>query len=740
VRLTNAGRFVHDGDYASAIAEYQSVLTGTGSTDEIEEAQFGLGEAALRQGDLVAAENALTQFIAAYPDSTRLADAWFLLAETRFASGNYTGAVEAYRDYLARRGDVIESTVQERSGDAYDAAGDPAAAIDAYRRAIVTAPNTSIAAGQREKLALVYRLRGDFDSAIEQYRAILSFAQIDSYRARVLLLHGQTLVDSGDTSGYDVFLDLVNTYPRTGEAYDALVSLINAGVEVNSFQRGLVDYYAGQYDAAVAAFNTAIDSTADHADAHYYAGLSHRAAGNTPAAIAQLDALIEDHPQSQFWGQAWIDKAVAQSLGGDLDAAIDTLTQFAEDYPGAALAPDALLRAGLLLERAAEYDRAAETYRALQAAYPFADSAPGALFAAGVNAYRANDTDAAIDAWRVLSDTYPTADRYPAALLWQGKMIRNTTNSKRFHSLLDAAAQSQPFGYYGIRAAELRDNLPTLDALPYRLDFDQDEGQVEAEAWLAKWTGREDASGIGRLPQSILDDGHFQRGAELWRLGWVDQAKDEFESLRASVKDDPLALYALSLYWRDLGLYRSSLMAAARLIAISPAKIAADAPTFIAQLSYPTYYADLVVPEAEAYGLDPLLVFSIIRQESLFEGIATSSAFANGLMQIIPATGREIAAALGWPNYDTAELYKPYVSVAFGTYYLARQRDFLDGDLYAALAAYNGGPGNSAGWRELANGDPDLFLETITLNETRTYLLRIREHLATYQKLYGVSE
>ena len=99
VRLTDAERFVHDGDYASAIAEYQSVLTGTGSTDEIEEAQFGLGEAALRQGDLVAAENALTQFIAAYPDSTRLADAWFLLAETRFASGNYTGAVDAYRTH-----------------------------------------------------------------------------------------------------------------------------------------------------------------------------------------------------------------------------------------------------------------------------------------------------------------------------------------------------------------------------------------------------------------------------------------------------------------------------------------------------------------------------------------------------------------------------------------------------------------------------------------------------------------
>jgi soluble lytic murein transglycosylase len=177
-------------------------------------------------------------------------------------------------------------------------------------------------------------------------------------------------------------------------------------------------------------------------------------------------------------------------------------------------------------------------------------------------------------------------------------------------------------------------------------------------------------------------------------------------------------------------------MAAARLIALSPAETPDQAPAFIARLSYPTYYADLVVPEAEAHGLDPLLVFSIIRQESLFEGLAVSSAFANGLMQIIPATGGEIAGALNWPDYSTADLYRPYVSVKFGTYYLARQRDFFDGDLYAALAAYNGGPGNAIDWNALAQGDPDLFLESITLNETRNYLLRVREHLAMYQKLY----
>ncbi|HLF27840.1 MAG TPA: tetratricopeptide repeat protein [Anaerolineae bacterium] len=737
-RLAQATQALHNGDYQSALAEYQAVASDSGSAEQVEAAWFGLGEAALRQGDLVAAENALTRFIEAHPNSSRLADAWFLLAETRYASGNFTGAVDAYREYLELRGEVIESYVQERIGEAYDQAGDTAAAIEAYRRAIVAAPDTSIAAAQREKLALIYRLSGDFESAIEQYQAILEFAQIDSYRAHVMLSLGQTLLDSGDDSGYDFFRALIDTYPRTGEAYDALVLLVNAGATVDAFQRGLVDYYAGQYEAAIAALSDFIDSTADHADAHFYLAMSYRAADNTPAALRQFDTLIEDHPDSQFWGQAWIEKAIAQSLGGELDAAIETLTRFAEDYPSAALAPNALLRAGLLLERAGEYGRAAEMYGDVQATFPSDPAAPDALFAAGVNAYRDDDTRLALSAWQSLSNTHASADPYPAALLWQGKLALNTDDRAKAQALLDTAAQARPFSYYSIRAAELRDNLPILQSLPFNLQFDAEAERAEAEAWLTGWIGQETESEISlEIPQSVLDDGRYQRGAELWRLGRLDQAKSEFEGLRAAVKDDPIALYALSLYWRDIGLYRSSLMAAARLIAISPAGTAPAAPAFIARLAYPTYYADLVVPEADARGLDPLLVFSIIRQESLFEGIATSSAFANGLMQIIPSTGEEIATALNWPNYRTAELYKPYVSVVFGAYYLARQRDYLEGDLYAALAAYNGGPGNAVRWHEIAHGDPDLFLETITLNETRTYLLRIREHLAMYQLLYG---
>jgi soluble lytic murein transglycosylase len=107
-------------------------------------------------------------------------------------------------------------------------------------------------------------------------------------------------------------------------------------------------------------------------------------------------------------------------------------------------------------------------------------------------------------------------------------------------------------------------------------------------------------------------------------------------------------------------------------------------------------------------------------------------------MQVIPDTGAAIAAELGWPpGYTEADLHRPIVSVRFGTHYLKQQWDTFDGDLMAALAAYNGGPGNAATWLERAAGDPDLFYEVVGFEETRTYLRTIYEVFNIYRNLYA---
>ncbi|HRU95520.1 MAG TPA: lytic transglycosylase domain-containing protein, partial [Anaerolineae bacterium] len=217
-----------------------------------------------------------------------------------------------------------------------------------------------------------------------------------------------------------------------------------------------------------------------------------------------------------------------------------------------------------------------------------------------------------------------------------------------------------------------------------------------------------------------------------------DEARTELDGLRAGYRDDALAQYHLALIFRGLGLCRSSIAAASTVLQLSPAGDLTQAPRFLGCLIYPTYFSELVAADAAEFELPLLLVYALLRQESLFEGYATSWAAARGLMQVIPSTGAEIAAALNWPpDYQTADLYRPIVSVRFGTWYLAQQRERFEGDLYPALAAYNGGPGNAARWWEAAGGDRDLFVELISLEETRTYITRIAQHFAYYRWLYA---
>ncbi|HAD05929.1 MAG TPA: lytic transglycosylase, partial [Anaerolineaceae bacterium] len=105
-------------------------------------------------------------------------------------------------------------------------------------------------------------------------------------------------------------------------------------------------------------------------------------------------------------------------------------------------------------------------------------------------------------------------------------------------------------------------------------------------------------------------------------------------------------------------------------------------------------------------------------------------------MQIMPATGQELAGRYGYPDFQVEDLHNPLINIRLGAKYLATQRDYFGGDLYLALAAYNGGPGNAYYWSQLSNGDPDLFLEVIRFEETQRYIRSIAELMNIYRLIY----
>lgn len=154
-------------------------------------------------------------------------------------------------------------------------------------------------------------------------------------------------------------------------------------------------------------------------------------------------------------------------------------------------------------------------------------------------------------------------------------------------------------------------------------------------------------------------------------------------------------------------------------------------------LAYQRPFEHIVLDAAASYGLDPHLVWAVMREESHFRPEAVSRVGAMGLMQVMPATGSEIARSKG-VELGALDLLRPEVSIDFGAYYLRRMLDMFGGDLDKALAAYNGGPGNVRRWSASPLGTaPEDFPSVITFLETREYVAKVLNSYHSYNLLYG---
>lgn len=153
----------------------------------------------------------------------------------------------------------------------------------------------------------------------------------------------------------------------------------------------------------------------------------------------------------------------------------------------------------------------------------------------------------------------------------------------------------------------------------------------------------------------------------------------------------------------------------------------------IERLYYPLEYADLINKASAAYGLDSSLIAAVIFEESKFDPAVRSKAGAVGLMQVMPQTGRWVAAKKG-RRFEEKELLDPNVNVDFGSWYLKYLKDkYRDEDL--ALAAYNGGLDNVDRW--IADGEaPATTVGKIPFKETREFVSRVKKTRAKYRELY----
>jgi peptidoglycan lytic transglycosylase len=403
---------------------------------------------------------------------------------------------------------------------------------------------------------------------------------------------------------------------------------------------------------------------------------------------------------STILGPKALGTAARWRWNADDDAgALRLYRQVATRFPGSDAAIEARYAVGRIHQEAGRYDEAFEAYDALAREEPRAPLAAEARWRAGWVRYLGGDPRAAASYFATIAtDGPPTVQ--PAAAYWDARM-RGMLADPDADARLAAVIDEHPTSYYAALAAERLGR-----AVP-------DAGTVVAPPPLPF---PDELSGV-----------HAERARALAELGLPALARRELDA----IGDDAPRL-AVAQAYTAVGALNTAITTAQA--------VGTPADERARRFLYPLGFWPLVEDEARARGVDPLLVVSLIRQESLFVPDAVSPADAHGLMQLLPRTAREIAPAAGVTPADAKALDVPATNVRLGTMLLRRLLDRYAGSRAKALAAYNGGEEAVAKWERRYGPRPeDEFTELISFRETRDYVKLVLQNLHVYRQLYAAS-
>lgn len=149
-------------------------------------------------------------------------------------------------------------------------------------------------------------------------------------------------------------------------------------------------------------------------------------------------------------------------------------------------------------------------------------------------------------------------------------------------------------------------------------------------------------------------------------------------------------------------------------------------------LTYPLAFEAQVAKAQQLTGISPAWINAVMRQESLFNPEAVSSANAYGLMQLLLPTARRVAKRWKLPTPTQQALFQPEFNLKLGAAYLSELREKSGGNLLLALGSYNAGPSAVARWLPDQAMDADIWVENIPYNETRSYIQKILWHITVF--------
>jgi soluble lytic murein transglycosylase len=584
-------------------------------------------------------------------------------------------------------------------------AGEPRDALAAIDRLLALDPDSIWAGPARLLAGELLRRGGDLGAARGWHAVARATLPSSSARwARATLVLAELEQQTGDpAAALDLARELRRARPRGIAARRArrlTDRIIRARPDLTAdpVEEGEMRLKEGDAAGAVAAAEAALATDPEpprRARALWTRAQAERAQGDHAASEATCLALahtVDDPlaPRALVTAGGWRWNA------DDDAAALRLFREAVTRFPDSPQAAEALYAIGRVQQEAGRWADAYATYSRLAQRFPDASVAPEARWRASWVRYLAGDFAAAARSFARLRGRGREAER-PAAEYWQARALERLGQKGEARTRLAHVLEHHPFTYYARLASE-RLGEPAPDHAPPEAD---------------------------RRPPFPADlaGPHAERARLLAELGLTRFARRELDALAG---DDPPRRLLLQAY--------QAVGAPGAAIRLARAERGQSADPEL----YPLGFWHLIRPAAVAHGLDPLLVTALIRQESLFEPEAVSSANARGLMQLLPRTADTLRRSAGEPPLPLPALHDPSTNVGLGVTLFARLLTRYDGSAVKALAAYNAGEDAVAKWeRRYGERETDEFVELISYRETRDYVKAVLRNQHIYRHLYA---
>ncbi|MBI3557536.1 MAG: transglycosylase SLT domain-containing protein, partial [Deltaproteobacteria bacterium] len=326
-------------------------------------------------------------------------------------------------------------------------------------------------------------------------------------------------------------------------------------------------------------------------------------------------------------------------------------------------------------------------------------------FQKGFQSYQDAKFDDAFTTWRDLLHDYPRTSIKLRTKFWMGRAAQKSQHDAQAETLFREVIKELPFSYYALMSSWFG-NIDLSRMMDAEMPLATDETPL-------------------LTPSDVV---HIKRAEALIASAVPELAVLELQDVHATVNmPNEFLVYLVALN----NLAGNHNAAFQMLGELSTRSFQGLFSSYGQKLYFPTARLPLIREMAKEWKVDPLLVLSIVKQESAFNVEATSPANAYGLMQIIAPTARDMD-----PKIEIMDLFNPMINVKLGTKYIRQLLTKYKGSMIPALCAYNAGPGHSDRWMREAHAGlpPEEYIELIGFRETREYVQNIVRNFYWYNR------